>query len=126
MQLMAAILDPSEGHCTVMEHNTVKDDYWINSHIGYMFQGFTLYDKLSIAENMEFSADIRGLSKEVYLERQERLLKMAGLYRFLDRAAGNLSGGMRKKLSLCTNLMHEPRPQLMPRCWVNAQAELVK
>ena len=113
MQLMAAILDPSEGHCTVMGHNTVKDDYWINSHIGYMFQGFTLYDKLSIAENMEFSADIRGLPKELYLERQERLLKMAGLYRFLDRPAGNLSGGMRKKLSLCTNLMHEPRLLLL-------------
>ncbi len=113
MQLMAAILDPSEGHCTVMGHDTVKDDYWINSHIGYMFQGFTLYDKLSIAENMEFSADIRGLPKELYLERQERLLKMAGLYRFLERPAGNLSGGMRKKLSLCTNLLHEPRLLLL-------------
>ncbi|MBK6960548.1 MAG: ATP-binding cassette domain-containing protein, partial [Gammaproteobacteria bacterium] len=52
MQLMAAILDPTEGRCTVMQHDTVKDAYWINSHIGYMFQGFTLYDKLSIAENM--------------------------------------------------------------------------
>lgn len=113
MQLMAAILDPSEGHCTVMGHSTVKDDYWINSHIGYMFQGFTLYDKLSIAENMAFSADIRGIPKELYLERQERLLKMAGLYRFLSRPAGNLSGGMRKKLSLCTNLIHEPRLLLL-------------
>ena len=47
MQLMAAILDPTEGRCTVMQHDTVKDAYWINSHIGYMFQGFTLYDKLS-------------------------------------------------------------------------------
>ena len=113
MQLMAAILDPSEGHCTVMDHDTVKDDYWINSHIGYMFQGFTLYDRLSIAENMEFSAEIRGIPKDLYEERQERLLKMAGLYRFLSRPAGNLSGGMRKKLSLCTNLIHEPRLLLL-------------
>ncbi len=113
MQLMAAILDPSEGHCTVMNHDTVKDDYWINSHIGYMFQGFTLYDKLSIAENMEFSAEIRGIPKDLFEERQERLLKMAGLYRFLSRPAGNLSGGMRKKLSLCTNLIHEPRLLLL-------------
>ena len=73
MQLMAAILDPTEGRCRVMGHDTVKDAYWINSHIGYMFQGFTLYDKLSIAENMQFSADIRGLSRAVYAERQERL-----------------------------------------------------
>jgi ABC-2 type transport system ATP-binding protein len=113
MQLMAAILDPTEGSCRVMGHDTVKDAYWINSHIGYMFQGFTLYDKLSIAENMQFSADIRGLSREVYAERQERLLRMAGLLRFLDRPAGKLSGGMRKKLSLCTNLIHEPRLLLL-------------
>ncbi|MGB5145675.1 MAG: ATP-binding cassette domain-containing protein [Porticoccaceae bacterium] len=113
MQLMAAILDPTEGRCTVMQHDTVKDAYWINSHIGYMFQGFTLYDKLSIAENMRFSADIRGLSAKVYEERQERLLRMAGLLRFLKRPAGNLSGGMRKKLSLCTNLIHEPRLLLL-------------
>ena len=108
MQLMAAILDPTEGSCTVMGHDSVKDAYWINSHIGYMFQGFTLYDKLSITENMKFSAEIRAIPKDVFEERQERLLKMAGLYKFLTRAAGNLSGGMRKKLSLCTNLIHEP------------------
>ena len=113
MQLMAAILDPTEGRCQVLGHDSVKDAYWINSHIGYMFQGFTLYDKLSIAENMQFSADIRGLSREIYKERQERLLRMAGLLRFLDRPAGKLSGGMRKKLSLCTNLIHEPRLLLL-------------
>jgi ABC-2 type transport system ATP-binding protein len=113
MQVMAAILDPTEGSCTVMGHDSVKDAYWVNSHIGYMFQGFALYDKLSIEENMKFSADIRGLSKDLFLARQERLLKMAGLYKFLSRPAGNLSGGMRKKLSLCTNLIHEPRLLLL-------------
>ncbi|RLA51857.1 MAG: ABC transporter ATP-binding protein [Gammaproteobacteria bacterium] len=113
MQVMAAILDPTEGTCTVMNHDSVKDAYWINSHIGYMFQGFALYDKLSIEENMKFSADIRGLPKDLFESRQERLLKMAGLYKFLSRPAGNLSGGMRKKLSLCTNLIHEPRLLLL-------------
>ncbi|MBV1932390.1 MAG: ATP-binding cassette domain-containing protein [Porticoccaceae bacterium] len=113
MQVMAAILDPTEGSCTIMDHDSVKDAYWVNSHIGYMFQGFALYDKLSIEENMKFSADIRGLSQDLFLARQERLLKMAGLYTFLSRPAGNLSGGMRKKLSLCTNLIHEPRLLLL-------------
>jgi ABC-2 type transport system ATP-binding protein len=113
MQLMAGILDPTAGHCTVMGHDTVKDAYWVNSHIGYMFQGFTLYDKLSIAENMQFAADIRGLPKEVFESRQERLLKMANLHKFKSRLAGKLSGGMRKKLSLCTNLVHEPRLLLL-------------
>jgi len=113
MQLMAAILDPSEGHCSVMGRDTVKDAYWINSHVGYMFQGFTLYDRLSVAENMLFAAEIRGLPKDLFEMRQERLLRMAGLLDFLQRPAGNLSGGMRKKLSLCTNLVHEPRLLLL-------------
>ena len=108
MQMLAAILDPSEGSCSIMGKDTVRDAYWINSHIGYMFQGFTLYDMLSVSENMDFSAQIRGVPKEVYAERRDRLLRMAGLLRFLDRQAGKLSGGMRKKLSLCTNLVHEP------------------
>ena len=113
MQMMAGILDPTSGRCTVMGHDTVRDAYWVNSHVGYMFQGFTLYDKLSVSENMAFSADVRGLAREVFLERQERLLRMAGLLRFLARPAGKLSGGMRKKLSLCTNLIHEPRLLLL-------------
>lgn len=113
MQIMAGILDPSSGRCAVMGHDTVRQAYWVNSHVGYMFQGFTLYDKLSVSENMAFSADVRGLSREVFRERQERLLRMAGLLRFLDRPAGKLSGGMRKKLSLCTNLIHEPRLLLL-------------
>ena len=113
MQLMAAILDPTQGKCTVMGHDSVRDAYWINSHIGYMFQGFTLYDKLSIAENIQFAVDVRGIPKELFEPRQERLLKMAGLYQFRSRLAGNLSGGMRKKLSLCTNLIHEPRLLLL-------------
>lgn len=108
MQMLAAILDPSEGSCSVMGKDTVKDAYWINSHIGYMFQGFTLYDMLSVSENMDFSAQIRGVPKELYAERRDKLLRMAGLLRFMDRPAGNLSGGMRKKLSLCANLVHEP------------------
>ena len=108
MQMLAAILDPTEGSCTVMGKDTLKDAYWINSHVGYMFQGFTLYDMLSVSENMDFSAQIRGVPPELLAARREKLLSMAGLLRFLDRQAGNLSGGMRKKLSLCTNLVHEP------------------
>lgn len=113
MQLMAAILDPTQGRCTVLGHDSVRDAYWINSHIGYMFQGFTLYDKLSIAENMQFAVDVRGIPRELFEPRQERLLRMAGLQNFKNRLAGDLSGGMRKKLSLCTNLIHEPRLLLL-------------
>lgn len=108
LQMCAAILDPSEGTCRVLGFDTVRDSKAVTSRIGYMSQGFTLYDRLSVDENLRFSARIRAVSGETYTIRRARLLDMAGLEAFTDRPAGKLSGGMRKKLSLCTNLIHEP------------------
>jgi ABC-2 type transport system ATP-binding protein len=61
-----------------------------------------------VDENLAFAARIRGVDDTVFHERRSRLLEMAGLSSFGARRAGDLSGGMRKKLSLCTNLIHEP------------------
>ncbi|WP_206456436.1 ATP-binding cassette domain-containing protein [Aurantimonas marina] len=108
LQLFAAILDPSEGRCRVLGHDTVKQAARITSAIGYMAQGFTLYDRLTVAENLSFAAKIRGVPGNVAMARRRRLLDMAGLAPFLDRREGALSGGMRKKLALCANLIHEP------------------
>ena len=108
LQILAAILDPSEGQCRVMGFDTKRDASAITSRIGYMAQGFTLYDRLTVAENIAFSAGVRGLAGREFLERRSRLLQMAGLTEFLDRREGQLSGGMRKKLALCTNLIHQP------------------
>ena len=52
LQLFAAILDPSEGRCQVLGHDTVNEAAQITSKIGYMAQGFTLYDRLTVAENL--------------------------------------------------------------------------
>jgi ABC-2 type transport system ATP-binding protein len=73
-----------------------------------MSQGFTLYDRLSVDENLRFAAQIRGVTGEVWEARRRRLLAMAGLASFGSRRADQLSGGMRKKLALCANLIHEP------------------
>ncbi|SDO81668.1 MULTISPECIES: ATP-binding cassette domain-containing protein [Alphaproteobacteria] len=108
LQLFAAILDPSEGRCQVLGHDTVNEAAQITSKIGYMAQGFTLYDRLTVAENLSFAAKIRGVPGGDYMARRRRLLDMAGLTPFLDRREGALSGGMRKKLALCANLIHEP------------------
>lgn len=73
-----------------------------------MSQGFSLYDRLTVAENLAFAAAIRDVPRAAYLERKGVLLAMAGLARFEGRREGALSGGMRKKLALCANLIHEP------------------
>jgi ABC-2 type transport system ATP-binding protein len=109
LQMFAAILDPTEGECRVLDYNTRRDAKRIAARLGYMTQGFTLYDRLSVEENLVLAARLRGVAmRTAYAERRARLLEMAGLERFAARPAGTLSGGMRKKLSLCTNLIHEP------------------
>lgn len=108
LQICAAILDPTAGRCDVLGFDSVTGAKAITARIGYMSQGFTLYDRLTVAENLRFAARIRSVGDEVYGERSRRLLNMAGLGGFMNRSAGVLSGGMRKKLSLCTNLIHEP------------------
>ena len=108
LQLLAAILDPTEGACRVLGFDSVRQAAAITSRIGYMAQGFTLYHRLTVSENLNFAARARGVSGARYAARRQRLLAMAGLASFLDRPEGALSGGMRKKLALCTNLVHEP------------------
>lgn len=108
LQLFAAILDPSAGRCTVLGFDTNRESAAITARIGYMPQGFTLYERLTIGENLTFAAKVRNVSRADYRTRVGPLLSMAGLVPFVDRREGHLSGGMRKKLALCTNLIHEP------------------
>jgi ABC-2 type transport system ATP-binding protein len=109
LQMFAAILDPTEGDCRVFQHDARRESKRIAARIGYMTQGFTLYDRLSVEENLALAARLRGVAMHtVYAERRAQLLRMAGLEPFTARRAGQLSGGMRKKLSLCTNLIHQP------------------
>ena len=113
LQMLAAILDPTSGRCTVLGFDTVRQAGEVTARIGYMPQGFTLYDRLTVDENIEFAATLRGVERRVWKARRAQLLGMAGLERFAARRAGQLSGGMQKKLALCTNLIHEPRVLLL-------------
>jgi ribosome-dependent ATPase len=88
----------------------------IKGEIGLMPQGIglMLYDSLSIEEHLEFFTDIWGLKKDKTSELyKERLLRMTGLNGFEKRLAGNLSGGMRQKLSLVCTLLHKPKLLLL-------------
>lgn len=108
LQILSAMLDPTAGSCHVLGFDSVREASKITARIGYMAQGFTLYEHLSVDENLAFAARIRDVSDSPYAERRARLLHMADLERFSDRREGLLSGGMRKKLALCTCLVHEP------------------
>ena len=92
-------------------YHSPKEAEKIKNEISLMPQGLglVLYDFLSVKEHFDFFRNLRGLKKDE--EYEKRLLKMAGLYEFQDRLAGNLSGGMRQKLSLILSLL--PRPKLL-------------
>lgn len=113
LQMLAAILDPTSGSCEVLGFDTVERSDAVTARIGYMSQGFTLYERLTVGENLEFAAAVRSVEPRLLDERRGRLLRMAGLEPFTGRRADRLSGGMKKKLALCTNLVHEPRVLLL-------------
>jgi ABC-2 type transport system ATP-binding protein len=108
LEMLAAILRPSTGTCHVLGEDARRHPDRVQARVGYMSQGFSLYDRLTVAENIAFAAAIRDVPKNAYAARKAQLLRMAGLERFQDRREGQLSGGMRKKLALCANLIHEP------------------
>ena len=107
MRLLTAILAPSEGDAWVEGLHIVKDADPIKDCIGYMSQRFGLYPDLTVLENIDFYADLYGVSRKGRSERVDELLAFSNLTPFKRRAAGNLSGGMKQKLGLACALVHE-------------------
>ncbi len=109
LRILAAIMDPTDGWARVAGYDTRHNAEAIKEHIGYMAQTFSLYRDLSVEENLAFFADVFGVPRSVRGERTERLLEFARLTQFRRRRAGQLSGGMQKKLGLACTLIHEPQ-----------------
>ena len=105
-RIMNSLLLPDAGKATVLGYDTVKDYKAIRKQIGYMPGRFSLYQDLSVAENLQFFATIFGTT----LEENYHLIKdiYVQIEPFKDRFAGKLSGGMKQKLALCCALIHAP------------------
>ena len=108
-RILAGILDPTEGQAEVAGFDVVKQREPLKDVIGYMPQAFGLYPDLTVDENIEFYADLFGVPRQERRERKQRLLEMTYLSKFTRRHAGNLSGGMKQKLTLAVCLIHTPR-----------------
>lgn len=108
LQMLAGILDPSEGHATVLGYDSVREAAQITARIGYMSQIFSLYGRLTVDENLDFFAALHRVPEAARAERKVQLLAFAHLERHRDRLARFLSGGMQKKLALCCALIHAP------------------
>jgi len=108
IRMLATVLIPDAGDAAVFGHSVISQAKRVTPRIGYMSQRFSMYPDLTVAENLNFFATIRGVPRALRRERAASLLAGMGLAEFSDRQAQFLSGGMKQKLMLATTLMHEP------------------
>ena len=109
MRLLAGILEPDSGEAWVFGKHIIKESESLKDHIAYMPQRFGLYEDLTVIENLNFYADIYGVTKQERGSRIERLLGFSNLTPFKRRMCRNLSGGMKQKLGLACALIHTPK-----------------
>ena len=113
IRMLATVLRPDSGDARVQGFSVTRQAAKVTPRIGYMSQKFALYPDLSVAENIEFFARLRGVPPAERKQRADQLLTGMGLAEFVDRQAGRLSGGMKQKLFLATTLMHRPEVLLL-------------
>jgi ABC-2 type transport system ATP-binding protein len=109
LRMIATMTRPTAGRVLVDGRDVIREKAFVKERIGYMPQRFGLYPDLTVAENMAFFMDIYGISGVERQKRQDRYLGFSRLLPFLDRKAGDLSGGMKQKLGLACVLVHQPR-----------------
>lgn len=108
MRILATLIAPDQGSVTVLGNNALRAQEAVRTSLGYMPQRFSLYQDLTVLENIAFFADIFGISGAERTRQIEKLLGFARLGSFAKRRAGDLSGGMKQKLALCCALIHKP------------------
>jgi len=109
MRLMVGLLVPTQGKVSVWGLNPAAHQAQLRDFIGYMPQKFGLYEDLTVQENLNLHADLRGVVGDERKATFERLLTFTELGPFTSRFAGKLSGGMKQKLGLACALLGHPR-----------------
>ena len=105
-RILCTLLKPGQGRALVDGFDTVKQMTEIRSRVGYMPGRFSLYQDLTVQENLEFFATLFGTTVEQGYDSIKAIYSQ--IERFKDRKAGALSGGMKQKLALCCALVHQP------------------
>ena len=113
LRMLAGVVRPTSGDALVDGVSVVRDPEGVKHAIAYMSQRFGLYMDLTVRENIEFYADLYRVPKTERGRRLEQLYQFSNLGPFEDRLAGQLSGGMKQKLSLSCALIHRPQTMLL-------------
>jgi len=108
IRMLTGLLKPSSGEIEVLGYKLPQDAEKLRLHIGYMTQKFSLYDDLTVKENLQFVAKIYGLSGSQQKSRINELLSIYGLDQRQNQLAASMSGGQKQRLALSAATLHNP------------------
>jgi ABC-type multidrug transport system ATPase subunit len=108
IRMLCGLLEPSEGKGRIAGFDVATQTDQIKSLIGYMSQKFSLYDELTVYENLQFYGRLYGLQGHALAERRDELVALTHIEPYLKRRAGLLSGGWRQRLAMACSLVHKP------------------
>ena len=109
IRMLCGILMPTSGEGTVGGYDIMKDQEKIKENIGYMSQKFSLYDDLTVEENIDFYSGIYKIPKNERAERKDSVVKLADIEGFRNSLTRTLSGGWKQRLALGCAILHRPR-----------------
>jgi ABC-2 type transport system ATP-binding protein len=108
VRILCGLMMPTSGTATVVGHDVVTEPEEVKQRIGYMPQAYGLYDDLTVDENLEFFGSVYRVPRDERRRRADEILQLVRLEEFRKHYAGQLSGGMKRRLSLAVSLIHNP------------------
>ena len=108
IRMLCGLLMPTAGEISVLGHEIPKDAEALKQKVGYMTQKFSLFEDLTVAENLRFMADIYTLPSGIKQKRIDESVERYELGRILAQRAGTLSGGQKQRLALAASMLHKP------------------
>jgi len=108
IKMLCGLLLPTEGRGFVGAHDILTESEEIKKNIGYMSQRFSLYDDLTVEENINFFSGIYGVPRGKKKERKEWVIEMSGLWDMRGTVTKTLPGGIKQRLALGCAILHEP------------------
>ncbi len=108
LRMIATILKPSSGSIKVANYDVEKEEQQVRSNIGFLTGSTGLYQRLTPNEVVKYFADLYGVEKNVFKERKERLFDLLDMNDFAKKRIGQLSTGMKQKVSIVRTMIHDP------------------
>ncbi|AYQ31591.1 ABC transporter ATP-binding protein [Runella sp. SP2] len=109
MRILCGLLEPTSGKASVAGYDVYRQNEEIKKHIGYMSQKFSLYENLTVRENIQFFGGIYGLTHKELREKTEVLIERLGLNQEADKLVGSLPLGWKQKISFSVAILHRPK-----------------